>query len=184
VVTAKKRNVRGGNNDPARGSWCTEKRIAVAVGPRDLDPFSNPRSHIIAARTCMLENGGDGFGDGETPGSYKCGGEVPEYGVADENTSTWFQPDYRKGFVMRAFNHYAHTRYTALLRFDPRPDWFKRVYAASELVCVLWECNFEPPPGVDDPGSTFPHALFYRYAADVTNEVLRMSISWRKKTNG
>jgi hypothetical protein len=172
------RNVRGGTRDPNRGAWCTSKQVADAVGAFDLDPFSNPRSHIVSADRCMLEDGGDGFGDG-TPGSYLCGGTT-EVWRSGETDRVWLQPDYR--FVAKAFAHYEHTRWTALLRFDPRTDWMKRIYARSELVCVLWECEFEPPPGViDPPGNTFPHALYYRYAADVTDAVLRLTISWRKK---
>lgn len=178
-------HVRGNSNDPARGAWVTpdspEYPVASAVGRRDLDPFSNPYSHIISTERCMLEDGGDGFGDGKTPGSYRCGA-AGVLKVATEETSTWIQPVYRKGFVQRAFRHYRHTRWTALLRFDPRPPWWQEVYDASELVAVV-EIEFEPPPGVKDlGGNSFPHALYYRRAEDVTPAVLRMAAAvWRKK---
>jgi len=174
-------NVRGGSSDPNRGTWCTPAPIARAVGRFDLDPFSNPRSHIHSLYSCMLERGDDGFGDGK-PGNYfiksigHCG--------TSADTRVWLQPPYTKGFVEKAFRHYEHTRWVALLRFDPRTDWMKRVYARSEYVAVPWECEFEPPPGVADPGSTFPHALYFRFAADVTDEVRRMSICWRKTRHG
>lgn len=171
-------NVRGGSDDPARGSWCTPEPLAEAVGWFDLDPFSNPRSHIDAAITCMLEDGGDGFGNG-TPGSFRSGAR---YGHADEITRVWLQPPYAKGFVRRAFRHYRHTRWTALLRFDPRPPWWREVYAVSELIAVV-VVEFEPPPGVTDlGGNSFPHALYYRRAEDVTPAVLRKAAAvWRKK---
>lgn len=177
-------NVRGGTRDPNRGTWCTSALVARAVGSFDLDPFSNPRSHIASTHRCMLEDGGDGFGDG-SPGSYRTGDSTPGgpvQGIAGDFTRVWIQPDYR--FVAKAFAHYAHTRWVALLRFDPRVTWMRRIYARAELVCVLWESEFEPPPGVvDPPGNTFPHAIYYRHAADVTDDVLRMSISWRKKAS-
>lgn len=176
--------VRGGSGDPVRGSWCTPKPYAEAVGPFWLDPFSNPRSHIQSEHRCMLEDGGDGFGDG-TPGSYRIKG--PEYllgrSLADDRV--WLQPPYGKGFVQRAFRHYRHTRWVALLRFDPRPPWWQEVYDASELVAVV-EIEFEPPPGVKlRGGNSFPHAIYYRHAGDVTPAVLRMAAAvWRKKSRG
>lgn len=179
--TVKRTHVRGGTDDPARGSWCTPKDLADAVGPFDLDPFSNPRSHIQATHACMLEDHGDGFGRGD-PGSYKIGGRFPLWSNAFDSTRVWLQPPYVKGFVQRAFRHYAHTRWTALLRFDPRPPWWREVYRASELVAVV-VVEFEPPPGVVDlGGNSFPHALYYRRAEDVTPAVLRKAAAvWRKQ---
>jgi hypothetical protein len=173
----KKRNVRGNSGDPNRGTWCTAEKVARAIGRFDLDPFSNPRSHILADASCQLERGDDGFGDG-TRGSYRIAG----VGLlrASEETRTFWQPPYMKGFVERVISHYGHTRWTALLRFDPRPTWFSKLYRRSALVIVLWQAEFEPPPGVDDPpGNTFPHALFYRDARDVTPEALRLGFGWR-----
>lgn len=177
-------NVRGNSNDPTRGSWCTPKEYAEAVGHFDLDPFSNPRSHIDSTWRCMLENGGDGFGDG-TPGSFIDGAFHGPLLNAVAGSRVWLQPPYSKGFVDRAFKHYRHTRWTALLRFDPRPPWWQMVYDASELVAVV-EIEFEPPPGVKNAGgNSFPHALYYRHAGDVTPAVLRMAAAvWRKKSRG
>jgi hypothetical protein len=176
-------NVRGKSGDPNRGNWCTPKWLAKYVGPWDLDPFSNPRSHIVARDACMLEDGGDGFGDHSTPGSYRCAGS-PER-VAQASARVWIQPPY--SIVQLVLNHYRHTRWCALLRFDPRPKWFDDVYEAAELVCVIRNdpdgkpFNFEPPPGVTASSNMFPHALFYRRADDVTDAALRHTIAWRKR---
>lgn len=179
-VQAKKRNVRGKSGDPLRGSWITREEVALAVGPFDLDPFSNPRSHIIADRVCMLEDGGDGFGGGRPGvGAYKCGGKFPLYGMADEETKVWLQPDY--SMVARAFDHYKHTRFVALLKFDPRTDWFKRLFVACEAIRPLWNSEFEPPEGVKGGQQSFPHALYYRHAEDVTDEIRSLSFGWTKK---
>jgi hypothetical protein len=172
-----KLNVRGKSGDPNRGCWCTACELAKALGRFDIDPFSNPRSHIESDVTCMLENGGNGLLNPKAPGTWRSGSSRV-VGCADENTRVFLQPPY--SIVPRAIAHYGHTRFTALLRFDPRPEWFKRLYRLSELVCVLWHCEFEPPPGVDKGGgNSFPHALFYRRAADVTDAVLRRTIAWR-----
>lgn len=181
-VTKRSRNVRGKSGEKARGAFCTPLHVARAVGPFYLDPFSNPHSHIIAERVCMLEDGGDGFGGGRPgPGAYKCGGQFPLYGTADENTKTWIQPDY--SFVMRALLHYGHTRFVALLRFDPRTLWFKWLFARCEAIRPFWDIQFDPPPGVEVDGkgtNSFPHALFYKFADDVTDDVRGMTFGWKK----
>lgn len=171
-------NVRGNSKDPNRGTWCTPKAVAEAIGPFDLDPFSNPRSHIASTHTCMLERQDDGLGGPTDSGQYWTAKDG--FGFTDANTRVFLQPPY--GIVLNAFNHYAHTRWTALLRFDPRPEWWHRIYNASELVAVL-VVEFEPPPGVSsNGGNSFPHALYYKRAEDVTPAVLRMAAAvWRKK---
>lgn len=176
----KAKNVHGGSGKKNRGSWCTPKDWAEAVGPWDLDPFTNPFSHIVSADRCMLEDGGDGFGDRSAPGVYRVA--TGELKIADENTRVWGQPDYRKGFVIDAIEHYGHTRFCFLLRFDTRTKWFKRLYALSGLVCVARKIEFEPPPGVKASANPFPHALFYRNPKDVTAAVLRKSAAaWRPR---
>lgn len=161
----------------ARGGWCTSAPIAKAVGRFDVDPFSNERSVIEADAACMLERGDDGFGDG-TPGSYRING----IGLlrATAATRVWFQPDY--AFVNRAFEHYAHTRWTALLRFDPRVrTWFHRIYRAAGLIVVLRKCEFTPPPNVPASSNPTIHSLYYANADDVTDAVLRLGYAWRPR---
>lgn len=173
-------NVRGGTRDPNRGGWCTAEPVAIAIGRVDVDPFSNPRSHIIADASCMLERGDDGFGDG-TPGSYR----IAALGTfrATEDTLTFWQPPYERGFVDRVITHYGHTRFIALLRFDPRPPWFHRLFKLSRLVGVFrGGIEFEPPPGVNVAGgNSFPHAIFARSLDDVRPELLRKLIAWRTR---
>ena len=182
LAPRKRRNVRGKSGEKARGSFCTPKPVAEAIGPFDLDPFSNPYSHIIATRACMLEDGGDGFGGGRKGvGAYKVGGRFPLYGEATADTTTFIQPDY--SFVLRALEHYEHTRFVALLRLDPRVTWFRRLFQRVEAIRVFWDIQFDPPQGVQVDGkgtNSFPHALFYKCADDVTDAVLRMTFGWRK----
>jgi hypothetical protein len=176
-------SVRGKSGDPVRGTWCTPKWLADAVGEFALDPFANPRSHVRSVARCALEDGGDGFGDG-SPGSYRCGaaGEIQH---ATSEDTVWIQPPY--DIVLRAFDHYAHTRWVALLRFDPRPEWFDAIYDAAELVAVIRHdpegrpFGFEPPPGVVASTNTFPHALYARHAEDIPRAALRYCAAWRKR---
>lgn len=176
-------NVRGGSTDPARGGYCTPKWLADAVGEFDLDPFSNPRSHIAATHACWLERGDDGFGD-QPPGSFRTCGKTQ---TARDSWKVWLQPPYERGFVARAFEHYVHTAWVALLRFDPRTAWFDAVYEAAELVAVIRSdprgkpFGFEAPPGVKLSSLTFPHALYFRNAEDATPAALRHCAAWRKR---
>jgi hypothetical protein len=172
----KKANVYGGTGDPNRGTWCTPKDIADRVGSFDLDPFSNPRSHVVAKHCCMLEDGGDGFGDG-TVGMFRVGDGFPQRVTADWRV--WLQPPYE--LVAQALDHYGHTQFCALLRFDPRTRWFARLYRMVELVCVLRKCEFEPPPEITEHNANpFPHALYYARATDATDAVIRKTAAaWR-----
>jgi hypothetical protein len=203
TVRAKKRSVFGGTKDPNRGTWTTQQRWADYVGKFDVDVFSNPRSKIVADVHCMLERGDDAFGGYEIgdriAGVYRVTsthrkpigpGEIARtkgldvewgYRNATENTRVWIQPPYE--IADEAVDHFGHTRFTALLRFDPPVGWFRRLYRLSELVCVPADKRFffDPPPGVDPSSPPIPHVLFYRRAEDVTREVLRHCISWRPR---
>lgn len=187
VLKSTRANVKGGSGDEDRGTWCTSKDWAAVVGLWDLDPFSNPRSHILSAARCMLEDGGDAFGGGEPgarPGLYRTGnahGAHPASGIADELTRVWIQPPYE--LVAAAIAHYGHTRFCALLRWSPDVKaWFPELWKRTAVVCHPFgeRMDFEPPPGVDKSGDMpFPHALYYAHEADVTDEVRARCIVWR-----
>lgn len=59
-----------------RGAWCSPPEYTAAAvdkdGPFDVDPFTNPRSTLLARHKCMLERGDDGFGldRKHEPGTY------------------------------------------------------------------------------------------------------------------
>jgi hypothetical protein len=177
VAKVLKANALGGSGETDRGTWCTPKPIATAVGPWDVDPFSNPRSHVLAANRCMLENSGDGFGDGSGPGSYRVANREAEY--AGPDTRVWLQPPYE--IVLDVVDHYKHTRFCALLRWSPDVVWFKRLWPHVTVVAFpLERIPFEPPPGTETSGGApFPHALLYADERDVTDEVRAMCIVWR-----
>ena len=199
----KKANLFGGSGDPNRGKWCTPRKWAGYVGPWDVDAFSNPSSHIVAAVHCMLERGDDAFGRRNVgkriAGEYyvaKTGklhrskllgpGELMRAravrGVAGKHTRVWIQPPYE--LVDQALDHYEHTRFCALLRFDTRTKWFDRLYRLVRqrrglIACPRGTFNFEPPSGVPPSSNVFPHALYYADARDVTDAVLRRCVAWR-----
>lgn len=187
IATAARANPKGGSGEAERGTWCTSKEWAHAVGPWELDPFSNPRSHILSAVRCMLEDGGDAFGGGQPgkpPGVYLTGnahGAQPASGAADELTRVWIQPPYE--LVADAIAHYGHTRFCALLRWSPDVKaWFPELWRRTAVVCHPWceRMEFEPPPGIDKSGDMpFPHALYYAHEADVTDEVRARCLVWR-----
>jgi hypothetical protein len=170
ILGAGKVNALGGSGDAQRGKWCTPKALAEAVGAWDLDPFTNPRSHVAAAARCMLEDGGDGFGDGSGPGSYRVRSRDPEY--ADARTRVWLQPPYE--IVLDVVDHYKHTRFCALLRWSPDVEWFARLWPYTRAVAfpIGERLEFEPPEGVPSSGPMpFPHALYYADPRDITDAV-------------
>lgn len=172
-------NVNGGSGELARGAYCTPKEWADRVGPWDLDPFSNPRSHIVSAERCQLEDGGNGLSDLMLPGSYRIAGGAPRR--AGPDVRVWGQPAYE--IVDDAIAHYGHTRFCFLLRFDPSTRWFNRLYRLTRLVCVPRgkRLNFEPPPGVPVSSNPYPHAFFYARPEDATERILRACIAWRTR---
>jgi hypothetical protein len=152
-----------------RDSWCTPRWLADAIGEFDLDPCSNPRSHVKARKTYQVERGEDGL----DPSSFRLMGSC----------RTFINPPYSRDQVQRWIDAYKHTQFCFLLRFDPSTKWFQDIYDASGLIAIPRgrRINFEPPPGVSASSNVFPHALFYRNPSDATGEVIRACVAWRKK---
>jgi hypothetical protein len=184
-------NVNGGSGDVERGSYCTPKKYADAVGPWDLDPFSNPRSHIVSTLSCQLERGDNGLFVPQTPGSYWVApsgdvvaaceamqrGEI-EMSIARSTTRVWFQPPY--DIVEQALAHYGHTRFCALLRLDTSTEWFRALWQLTDVIAIpLERLEFEAPPGVETSANPYPHALYYAREADVTDEIRKLCIVLR-----
>lgn len=175
-------NVHGGTGEKARGAYCTPLKYAMAVGTWDLDPFSNPRAHIVAEHRCMLEDGGNGLADPAHPGCWTVGGEPAVHGIADGDTRVFIQPDYR--VVEEAIEHYGHTRFCALLRFAPDTGWFAAMWPHVEAIAIPRErISFEAPDGIEADGAPFPHVFFYADERDITDEIRRLCIVLRVEHN-
>jgi hypothetical protein len=157
---AKRVNPAGGSGDAeGRDGYCTPKWLADLIGPVDLDPCSNERSHIQAAEHY--------YG----PGSGDCGLELGPH--VSPNTTVFINPPYGKsttggGTVKKWVDAYKHTRFIFLLRFDPSTAWFDELIKTTNY---LWfpskqsaesRISFEPPPGVKTSSNPFPHALYLR----------------------
>jgi len=166
-----------------RGAWCSPLSITSAVGTFDADPFTNPRSTLDARIKCMLERGDDGFGFDRrgirgtlyrNPDHGNTGGYV----TLGKQHTVWIQPPY--DIVQEALDHYEHTRYTALLRFDPSTAWFDWLWNRAEAIMVPRQdrLEFVPPPGVKASSNPFPHGLFYRLADDVPAPVRDLCLPW------
>lgn len=162
-------NVNGGSGETDRGAWITAEKWTERVGPWDLDPFSNPRSHVVSSVRCMLEDGGDGLADLELPGSWRSGSE--QTGVADAQARVWGQPPYC--IVEMAVAHYRHTRFCFLLRLDPSTAWFAALWERTQILAVpLGDREmFEPPPGVEASSNPQPHAFYYADPRDITRAI-------------
>lgn len=153
-----------------RDTWCTPKWLAAALGSFDLDPCSNPRSHIEAIYSYQLERGEDGLK--LLTSKWIDGGSV----------RTFVNPPYSSGQVKRWVQAYAHTRFCFLLRFDPSTAWFREIYQHCGLVCVPRKrVNFDPPPGVKAFSNVYPHALFFARLEDASEQIKRLSYAWRPR---
>lgn len=191
-----------------RGAWCSPPEWTARAGTFDLDPFTNPRSTLVARHSCMLERGDDGFGldRRNVPGMFyvnpeQCrgcngrgevmvhvdsiaGAEYERcahcgYHVATADTRVWIQPPY--DIVLDALAHYGHTRFVALLRADTSTAWFDLLYQdLAEVIMVprRERIEFVPPPGVKASANPFPHGLYYRRAADVPEAVAAECYAW------
>lgn len=148
-------------DDVDRDTWCTPEWLARAVGRWDLDPCSNERSHIDAARTFRLDQGRDGL----TMAKY-----VPR------SARVWINPPYSHGSVIKWVRAYRRTRFCFLVRFDVSTEWWSELWGSASVLATPWtRVAFEPPPGVEEvPGSPFPHALVYAHEDDVSDEVRRL----------
>jgi hypothetical protein len=113
-----------------------------------------------------LEAGGDGivpsvFSD--HPGGFR--GNDGDLYYTPEADRVFVNPPYSRGQVERWVDHYAHTDFTFLLRWDPSTQWFRKIWHASNYI---WfpnrRINFEPPPGVPSSSNPYPHALFFKTA--------------------
>lgn len=153
------------DDEPDRDTWVTPRKLARDVGPWDLDPCSNSRSHILAKRQFDLERRGE---DGLVLARY-----------VSARTRVWCNPPYSHGNVIRWVRAYRHTRFCFLLRLDPSTMWFAELWPYAHAMCFLRleRVAFEPPPGLkvvgDNHNNPFPHALIYAHADDITPAVRR-----------
>lgn len=162
---------------PDRDSWCTPKWLADALGPFDLDPCSNPRSHVQADRKLMLEHGDDGLLHVESDEASTRALKRPYAEVR-----AFINPPYSSGQVMRWAQAYAHTRFCFLVRLDPSTAWFRFLYQRSGIVCVPRKrVNFEAPPGVKAFSNVFPHVLLFARLEDASDQIKRLSFAWRPR---
>ena len=100
-----------------KDTWCTPAWLAEAIGKWDLDPCSNSRSHVRAARRFALEDGDDGLAYRETPLSLR----------------VFVNPPYSRGQVAKWVARYGtrHFAFCFLVRLDPSTAWFRALYRAS-----------------------------------------------------
>jgi hypothetical protein len=136
--------------------------VGERLGPWDLDPCSNERSHIQAARDLRLDERNE-------DGLFFASQFGPE-------TRAFINPPYARGQVIQWVAAYAHVRFCFLLKFDPSTEWFGELIRHTGVVMIPRgeRVEFEPPPGVPPEkaiGVQFPHAFFYAREEDVSDEM-------------
>lgn len=148
-----------------RDTWTTPLWIASAIGLWDLDPCSNDRSKILAARTFSIDRGQNGL-------------VLARF--VSKLSRVFINPPYSD--VWPWVRAYAHTRFCFLVKFDPSTKWCGELISKTELVLFPKRTRvaFDPPPGIAEPeGNQFPHGLFFKHAADATAAIRSLCYSWR-----
>jgi hypothetical protein len=147
-------NPLGGSGEEDRDTWCTPKWFADLLGPVDLDPATNERSHIQARRRCY----------GRTVGTADDGLAIAA--LVDPTARVFINPPYSRGSVIAWVGAYSHVDFMFLVRFDSSTEWFSQLisYARYAWLPLGRRMEFEPPPGVEASSSPFPHAIITRSA--------------------
>lgn len=153
-------NPLGGTGDPVRDGWCTPRWFAELIGPVDIDPCSNERSHI-QARLRACGPGVPSYADG-VPAAPACGLAMAPLVPAD--WLAFINCGYSRGTVIQFVRAYAHVRFQFLLRFDTSTEWFSELFEIANWIAFprLRRVNFEPPPGVPESSNAYPIGLFCR----------------------
>lgn len=121
---------------------CTPRDLALDLGRFDLDVCSNPRAHILADRSFMLERGEDGLAE-VWRGSVFCNGPYSDPLPWCERLRAHVDP------------------WCALWKLDPTTQWHRELIAAG----CTWapfraRLRFERPGNCGS--ADFPCALFWR----------------------
>lgn len=151
---------------PDRDTWCTPKDLAEALGKFDLDPCSNPRSHIRAEHSFMLERNENGLDVSAVQKRMNI-----RTGEAWWSSCVFINPPYSD--VMPWVEAYKGTRFCFLLKFDPSTKWFAALFECTSFVLFPrgTRIEFEPPPGIKGDSNQFPHALFFAHANDAASAI-------------
>lgn len=124
-------------------SWCTPKWLADALGPFDLDPCSNERSHIHATRRIQL----------------------PEDGLATPwDGSVFCNPPYSAPLPWCERLAGYDLPWVALVKLDTSTAWWRVLMASGAQWAPFRErLRFEPPAGVAASSNNFCSALVWRH---------------------
>jgi hypothetical protein len=154
------------SGDPDRDTWTTPAFITDAIGPVDLDPCSNERSKVQAARVFRLDRGQDGLALARYVG---------------RDVLAFCNPPYSRGQVVQWVRAYRHCRFLFILRLDTSTKWFAELMEKTEAICVLREqrLNFDPPPGASSSSNAFPHGIFAARESDVSAALRKLCYVWR-----
>ena len=139
---SKRVNAASQQPDVSSDSWCTPEWLCDELGEFDLDPCSNPRSHIKSRVALSLENGENGLTAGWMGSVYV----NPPY----SNPHPW---------CVRLASHVGP--WIALVKLDTTTRWWAELMTA----CTSWAAfrcriRFDRP---DKPPltATFPNALVW-----------------------
>lgn len=123
-----------------RDTYCTPMWFAELLPEVDLDPATNPRSHIRARRTYMVERRQNGL-------------KLPWKGMI------WLNPPYSDPvpWALKLYDSYEAGTLTdagLLVNIDSSTMWWRAVtHVCSHMLMLTRRVAFDAPPGVDLSGS-------------------------------
>ena len=100
---------------------CTPRDLALELGRFGLDPCSNPLSHILADRTCMLEHGQDGLSDPWTVDGI----------TGSHLASVWCNGEYSDPLPWCERLRAHQAPWTALWKLDTTTGWWRTLVSGS-----------------------------------------------------
>lgn len=150
---------------PDRDSWCTPAWLTAVLPPVDLDPCSNARSTVQAARTYDLARGEDGLA-------------LPWVG------SVFVNPPYGNPlpWAIRAAQHDGPIG--VLVNADPSTRWWARLTDGLDTALLFTRrIQFAPPPGVAASTNSKPQALVMNAAflALCSDALLAFGARWHSR---
>lgn len=127
---------------------CTPRELALALGRFDLDVCSNPRAHIQADRSFMLESGQDGLAEAWES-------------LSGSMASVWCNGPFSAPLPWCERLRAHQGPWAALWKLDPTTGWHAELVAGGATWAPFRKrLAFERPGNVGS--AEFPCALFWR----------------------
>lgn len=137
--------------NPSSDEWCTPAWLATLVGRFDLDPCSNPMSHVNSYATCMRGHGVD----------HRLNSIADDGLSLDWSSfrSVWLNPPYSNvgPWAVKLSEYFGP--WCALLKLDPTTRWWATLMRTNPTIAPFRKrIKFE---GAQSMSANFPSVLLF-----------------------